>query len=89
MNILQGLQSEHTFCVTLNHTQAIDPQKILGVYHYDHPEFTVEGVAAQGRWGDVNGKNNTWFCGAYWANGFHEDGVNSGIRVARALGATW
>ncbi|MDN3640973.1 FAD-dependent oxidoreductase [Simiduia curdlanivorans] len=89
MNILQGLKSQHTFCVTLNHTAAIDPDKILGVYHYDHPEFTVPGVAAQARWADINGRNNTWFCGAYWANGFHEDGVNSGIRVATALGAKW
>lgn len=89
MNILQGIQSKHTFCVTLNHTQAIDPNKILGTYHYDHPEFTVAGVAAQDRWEDINGTNNTWFCGAYWANGFHEDGVTSGIRVAKALGAQW
>ncbi|MBB3169324.1 FAD-dependent oxidoreductase [Simiduia aestuariiviva] len=89
MNILQGLQSDTTFCVTLNHTQAIDPNKILGIYHYDHPVFTVDGMAAQQRWADINGVNRTWFCGAYWANGFHEDGVVSGVRVAEALGVNW
>ena len=89
MNILQGLQSQHTLCVTLNNTQAIDPEKILGTYQYDHPVFTPEGTAAQQRWSEINGINRTWFCGAYWANGFHEDGVVSGIRVATALGAQW
>lgn len=89
MNILQGLDSPETVCVTLNHTQAIDPEKILGVYHYDHPVFTPAGHHAQSRWSEINGVKRTWFCGAYWANGFHEDGVVSGIRVATALGARW
>jgi predicted NAD/FAD-binding protein len=46
-------------------------------------------VAAAKRWGEINGVNRSWFCGAYWGNGFHEDGVSSGIRVATALGADW
>ncbi len=86
MNILQGLQSAHTFCVTLNHTAAIDPQKILRRFRYDHPVFTLAGMAAQERWHEINGVNHTWFCGAYWRNGFHEDGVMSALRIAEAFG---
>jgi predicted NAD/FAD-binding protein len=86
MNILQGLNAPDTFCVTLNNTQAINPHKILGRFDYDHPVFTLEGMRAQERWDEING-TNTWFCGAYWRNGFHEDGVVSGLRVARALAA--
>jgi uncharacterized protein len=86
MNILQGIQAPCTFCVTLHKTERINPDKILGVYHYAHPVFSVDAVAAQQRWDEINGKINTWFCGAYWANGFHEDGVKSAVRVAEKLG---
>jgi predicted NAD/FAD-binding protein len=86
MNILQNLQSNHTFCVTLNHTAAIDPDKILQRFSYSHPVFTLDGLAAQDRWQEINGVNKTWFCGAYWRNGFHEDGVVSALRVCEAFG---
>ncbi len=86
MNILQGLQSKHTFCVTLNHTAAIDSEKILRQFSYSHPVFTVDGIGAQQRWHEINGVNHTWFCGAYWRNGFHEDGVASALRVCEAFG---
>lgn len=86
MNILQGLQSETTFCVSLNQTAAIDPSKILARYTYAHPQYSLAGVAAQARWEELLGANHSYFCGAYWANGFHEDGVVSGLRVARAFG---
>ena len=89
MNILQGIDAPVTFCVTLNATESIDKSKILGRYNYSHPVFSLESVAAAERWSDINGVNRTWFCGAYWANGFHEDGASSGIRVAKALGANW
>ena len=85
MNILQGINSPETFCVTLNDTDAIDPRTILGEYRYAHPQFTIKGIAAQQRWRDINGPRNTWFCGAYWRNGFHEDGLFSGNRVADAI----
>ena len=85
MNILQGIESDTTFCVTLNQTRDIDEKKILGVYHYDHPVFTEVGMSAQSRWSEINGVNNTWFCGAYWRNGFHEDGVWSAKRVVQDL----
>lgn len=86
MNILQGIEAPCTFCVTLNKTEAIDPSQVLGVYHYAHPVFSQATIAAQQRWGEINGKQNTWFCGAYWANGFHEDGVTSAVRVAEQFG---
>ena len=49
------------------------------------PVFTEEGIQAQQRWDEINGVNNTWFCGAYWRNGFHEDGVWSALRVSRMM----
>ena len=85
MNILQHLQSRHTWCVTLNCTDAIQPEKIHGVWEFDHPLFSLAGLRAQQRWDEVNGSNQTWFCGAWWRNGFHEDGVWSAQRVTTAL----
>lgn len=86
MNILQGIQSDIEFCVTLNATDKIDPQKILGQYEYAHPVFSQAAMQAQEKWANINGVNRTWFCGAYWFNGFHEDGVNSALRVVKAIG---
>jgi predicted NAD/FAD-binding protein len=86
MNILQGIAAPETFCVTLNKTAAINPHKILGQFQYDHPVFSLEGLAAQQRWDEINGVDNTWYCGAYWHSGFHEDGVVSALRVASAIG---
>lgn len=85
MNILQGLSAPETFCVTLNHSSAINPNKILGRFRYEHPVFSLAGIAAQKRWAEINGPRGTWFCGAYWGNGFHEDGVASAQRVANAI----
>lgn len=86
MNILQNIQNASTFCVTLNANEQIAKEKILGCYRYSHPVFTLDALDAQKNWGAINGSGNTWFCGAYWFNGFHEDGVNSALRVASALG---
>ena len=85
MNILQGIDAPETFCVTLNNTAAINPHKIIGQFQYDHPVFSLAALAAQRRWEEINGAVNTWYCGAYWHNGFHEDGVVSALRVANAL----
>ena len=85
MNILQGINAPETFCVTLNDTDSINPHRILGRFTYDHPVFSLRGMAAQARWDEINGVNHTWYCGAYWHNGFHEDGVVSALRVARAM----
>lgn len=89
MNILQHIRAPQTFCVTLNATHAIAEEKILGRYRYDHPVFSLASVQAAERWSDVNGVNRTWFCGAYWGNGFHEDGVVSALRVTEGLGVKW
>lgn len=86
MNILQGIRSPETFCVTLNAGQEVDPAKVLGRYTYAHPVFSQASVHAQTQWQSINGTARTWFCGAYWHNGFHEDGVNSALRVAAGLG---
>ena len=86
MNILQGLHSETTFCVSLNQTEQIDPAKILRRFNYAHPQFSLPSIAAQARWQELHGAQHTYFCGAYWGNGFHEDGVVSALRVAQAFG---
>jgi predicted NAD/FAD-binding protein len=90
MNILQGLQAPETFCVTLNQTQDIGPARVLGRYTYHHPVFTLGGVGAQQRHAVIDGApgngGRTHFCGAYWRNGFHEDGVWSALRVAEKFG---
>ncbi|WP_299594129.1 NAD(P)/FAD-dependent oxidoreductase [uncultured Microbulbifer sp.] len=88
MNILQRLDTEKTYCVTLNAESSIDPDKVLQRFEYAHPQFSVAGRQAQERWATINGVRRTWFCGAYWANGFHEDGVTSALRVARQFGAS-
>ncbi|BBI58947.1 amine oxidase [Vreelandella sulfidaeris] len=87
MNILQRIKSDTTFCVTLNDSASIDPSKVLGRYTYAHPQFTLSGQAAQARHEEISSTSHrTHFCGAYWRNGFHEDGVWSALRVAQALG---
>jgi predicted NAD/FAD-binding protein len=88
MNRLQSLSSDQQWCVTLNRTEAIDPAKIVRTIQYAHPVFTADGAKAQARIAEISGgRGRTHFCGAYWGWGFHEDGVVSGLRVARQLGA--
>jgi predicted NAD/FAD-binding protein len=87
MNRLQSLRAEREFCVTLNHTEKIDPQKIIRTISYAHPVYTPEGVSVQARVAEISGHNRTHFCGAYWGWGFHEDGVLSALRVAQRFGA--
>ncbi|QOR40201.1 FAD-dependent oxidoreductase [Billgrantia diversa] len=87
MNLLQRLDAPHTFCVTLNGEASIDPRRVLGRFRYAHPQFGQAGLHAQARHGEISGvARRTHFCGAYWRNGFHEDGVWSALRVAHALG---
>jgi predicted NAD/FAD-binding protein len=86
MNILQSFNATETFCVTLNSNGLINPTKVIKKLKYDHPLFTVKGIAAQKRKHEISGVNNTYFCGAYWRNGFHEDGVVSALDVAKQFG---
>jgi predicted NAD/FAD-binding protein len=87
MNILQHLESRHTYCVSLNVDERIDPSKVLGRFTYEHPIFTTSRAAAQARHGEISGVERTSYCGAYWGNGFHEDGVASAMRVVESLRA--
>lgn len=85
MNRLQSLAAPDDYCVTLNGEDVIDSSKILRKIVYHHPLYTQEAVRAQDRWSEISGPNRTHYCGAYWLYGFHEDGLNSALRVARAL----
>ncbi len=85
MNILQKIRSRHTFCVTLNDESQIAGDKVLRRFEYHHPVFTTQRAAAQHRQGELLNTNRTSFCGAYWGNGFHEDGVNSALAVVDAI----
>tara|TARA_Y100001980_G_C14527124_1_gene302709 strand:+ start:25 stop:1068 length:1044 start_codon:yes stop_codon:yes gene_type:complete len=81
MNILQGLKSKNIFCVTINDPGLIEQGKIIKTINYSHPLFSESSVTAQSQKDLINGKNNTFFSGAYWGYGFHEDGVNSALDV--------
>jgi predicted NAD/FAD-binding protein len=86
MNILQRFENApETFCVTLNRTERIDPAKIIKTLHYSHPIFNKGSIEAQQRYHEIGNRNRTHFCGAYWFNGFHEDGVNSALRVVEDI----
>ena len=88
MNRLQSLSAEREFCVTLNQTARIDPERVIKRIEFAHPVYTPAGIEAQSRVGEISGARRTHFCGAYWGSGFHEDGVNSALRVAATFGAT-
>lgn len=86
MNILQGIRAPETFIVSLNQDNIIDERKILRKFSYDHPVFNDEAEEAKKNRLSICGQNKTHFCGAYWYNGFHEDGVRSALDVARRFG---
>lgn len=85
MNILQRIRSRHTFCVTLNDRGTILPEKVLRRFEYHHPVYTTRRAEAQARHHELLTANRTSFCGAYWRNGFHEDGVVSALSVVNAI----
>ncbi|HEX4481694.1 MAG TPA: FAD-dependent oxidoreductase [Rudaea sp.] len=89
MNLLQSLDCADTIVVTLNRTAHIDPTRILKRMRYHHPVYSHASVAAQARKPEVQGHNRTWFAGAYWGWGFHEDGMRSAVDVTRELGVRW
>ncbi len=80
MNILQRLDARQQYCVTLNNDRDIDPDKIIERIQYEHPVYSQDAVAAQQRQADVN-VDRSFYCGAYWRNGFHEDGVFSALKA--------
>jgi predicted NAD/FAD-binding protein len=86
LNRLQGHRSPDPICVTLNAGQALDHSRIAKRMVYHHPTYGCAAQAAQKRFREINGKNRTYFCGAYWGYGFHEDGVNSALAVGECFG---
>jgi predicted NAD/FAD-binding protein len=86
MNILQSLAAPAEFCVTLNPPSGIDPDRIIRQMVYHHPVYTTRAPHAQKRHHEINHINRTYFCGAYWGYGFHEDGVNSALAVCKYFG---
>ena len=86
MNKLQSLDPETPLFVTLNPCRTIDPSKIIKTFNYEHPLFDVAAIRAQRKIWQLQGRRNTWFCGAYFGSGFHEDGLQAGLAVAEALG---
>lgn len=89
MNLLQRIESPEPFVVTLNRSAAIDPSKVIARMVYHHPVYTHASVAAQERRVALNNRRNTWFAGAYWGFGFHEDGMRAGVEAAAGLGVQW
>jgi predicted NAD/FAD-binding protein len=86
MNRLQSLGVRENYCVTLNANGQIRSDRVLRKFVYHHPLYTLAAIRSQQRWSEISGVNRLHFAGAYWSYGFHEDGVNSALRVARALG---
>ena len=86
MNCLQPLATKQPIFLTLNPRQAIPAEHVLHRQHYEHPIFDAGAMRAQERLWSMQGRNRTWFCGAYFGAGFHEDGLQSGLAVAEELG---
>ena len=86
MNRLQDIDSRHQFLVTLNRHEEVEPDRVLGRFDYEHPVFDAGAMQAQSRRHEIQGANGTYFAGAYWGYGFHEDGVRSALDVCRHFG---
>ncbi|WP_043702973.1 NAD(P)/FAD-dependent oxidoreductase [Tepidimonas taiwanensis] len=87
LNVLQPLPFAQPVIESLNPVRPIDPARVLGTYEYAHPVFDAAAIAAQQRLPDLQGRQHTWFCGAWAGYGFHEDGLTAGYAVADALAA--
>ncbi|MEZ6002556.1 MAG: hypothetical protein R3F33_00095 [Planctomycetota bacterium] len=85
MNELQGLDAQRNYFVSLNRSGQIDPAKVLREIVYHHPVFTLEAVAAQARHHEIDGRGGVHYAGAWWRYGFHEDGLQSGLRVVQRI----
>jgi predicted NAD/FAD-binding protein len=85
MNRLQSLRSREEFCVTLNRSEAIAPERVIRTISYAHPVFNAASTGARKRHREISGARRTHYCGAYWGSGFHEDGVVSALRACAPL----
>ena len=88
MNLLQSLPTETPVLLTLNPITEIDPEKILRTFEYDHPIFDRQAMDSQKDLWSLQGNLNSWFCGAYFGSGFHEDGIQAGLAVGEMLGGS-
>lgn len=88
MNRLQSLDADREFCVTLNRNGTVDEDAVISAREFSHPVFSHAALSAQQRWHEISGVRRTHYCGAYWGYGFHEDGVQSAVRVCERFGAT-
>jgi predicted NAD/FAD-binding protein len=86
---LQRLDTETHYLVSLNSLDRIDPSKVISSFEYAHPVFDAPAIQAQGRWAEISGTDRTHYCGAYWSYGFHEDGIQSGLKVCDSIGINW
>jgi predicted NAD/FAD-binding protein len=86
LNRLQGHQSAEPILETLNPALPIDPARVLARMTYHHPVYSVAAIGAQRRYDEISGRRRTYYCGAYWGHGFHEDGVRSALAVGRSFG---
>jgi predicted NAD/FAD-binding protein len=88
MNNLQNINKKYPLFVSLNPIQTIANKDIFGTYHYEHPIFDHEAISAQEQLDEIQGKRNIWFCGAWTKYGFHEDGLNSALKLAKKFKVT-
>lgn len=87
MNLLQGLQAQRDYCVTLNRRQPFRPETVIAEFDYQHPQYSFAALATQPQLPNLNGRRRSWFCGSYFGYGFHEDAVRSAVAVAADFGA--
>jgi uncharacterized protein len=84
MNSLQSLTTDRDYFVSLNPHR--EPQSKIREFAYDHPIYSTHAMRQQKRLWSLQGEHNTWYCGAYFGAGFHEDGLQAGLAVAEQLG---
>ena len=89
LNRLQSLDGPTRYCVSINPGDSVDPSRVIAAFDYAHPLYTMQTLEAQRRLQALNGDRHTYFAGAYQGYGFHEDGVQSAVRVAAQLGVCW
>jgi len=87
LNRLQALDTDRDWCLTLNGD--VPDEHVVDRGTFEHPLFTVESLAAQRELPALSGVRRTWFAGAHHGNGFHEDGLASGVRAAESIGVAW
>jgi predicted NAD/FAD-binding protein len=89
LNRLQRLEADEHYCVTLNRTAEIDPERVIMRTVYDHPLYTADTLRGQRELAALDGAGHTVYAGAHLGNGFHEDGLASAVRAAASLGVNW